>query len=364
MTAAVVTTSESLPRDLPSLTSLRAGAALAVFVFHLGLFGVVSIPGATMGYTGVSFFFVLSGFVLTWSLQPGTSTRQFYRRRFARVYPSHLVVLVIVLAVQLAIAAPSLTPTVFLANLLLVQGWFADPAVVFGMNGPAWSLSCEAVFYLCFPLLVRGLTPLRPALRWAIPATWLTVVAVLASQSVWLGGFTFHFPLARMGEFVLGVVAALAIRDGWRPRWRLWVVIVVTVVVAAVLALLNLNQGVTDGVMAVPFGIAVVAAVMGDVRRRTRALGHRAFVYAGKISFAFYLVHELVIRVVVWADLRGAAVAVLALGVAMVLAIGLHHLVERPAQRRLSSPPARRSSSSARRTSPRRRGLPVEDRAR
>lgn len=291
-----------------------------------------------MGFTGVTFFFVLSGFVLMWSMRPGTTPRQFYRRRFARVYPNHFVTLLVALAVVLTIGPPSLTPTIFVANLFLVQAWFADQAVVFGMNGVSWSLSCEAVFYACFPLLVRLLRPMPPALRWAIPITWLSAVALGSIVSSRLRVLVFAFPLARMGEFVVGMVIALAIRDGWRPRWRVWHGLVAAVVAQVVLAWLEPPRGVIDAVMVAPFAILVAAAAMGDLRGRTRVLGHRAFVYAGELSFAFYLTHELVIRDAVSRDIGGALGALLILGVATAATTGLHHFVERPAQRFLTRP--------------------------
>ena len=78
--------------NLRRLTSLRAFAALAVFGIHAGsafgwplwqrLFG--------LGYAGVGFFFVLSGFVLTWATRPTTRPQVFWWRRFARIYPAYI----------------------------------------------------------------------------------------------------------------------------------------------------------------------------------------------------------------------------------------------------------------------------------
>src|SRR3954470_17084064 len=79
-------------RDLPSLTGLRWVAALLVFAFHSAGYGVLTTSWwhlTRFGFIGVSFFFVLSGVVLTWSSRPGQTSRQFYWRRFARIYPSH-----------------------------------------------------------------------------------------------------------------------------------------------------------------------------------------------------------------------------------------------------------------------------------
>ena len=87
------------PARLPSLTGLRFAAAFLVFGFHAHIEGIVA-AGATRdvmdwvfgpGAAGVSFFFVLSGFVLTWSVRPGETAWRFWRRRIAKIYPNHAV---------------------------------------------------------------------------------------------------------------------------------------------------------------------------------------------------------------------------------------------------------------------------------
>lgn len=86
------------PGPLPSLTGLRWVAALLVFCLHtrnLGYFNGQARHFADWGFgagsTGVSFFFLLSGFVLGWSARSDDRPTAFWRRRFARLYPVHLV---------------------------------------------------------------------------------------------------------------------------------------------------------------------------------------------------------------------------------------------------------------------------------
>lgn len=80
---------------LPSLTGLRFYMALAVLQCHaLGIFANGSaLPRSPVltsaGPVAVSGFFVLSGFVLTWSSQMGERVRAFWRRRFWKIFPGH-----------------------------------------------------------------------------------------------------------------------------------------------------------------------------------------------------------------------------------------------------------------------------------
>jgi peptidoglycan/LPS O-acetylase OafA/YrhL len=86
---------------LPSLTGMRFIAAVGVFLFHGILYGgffssthAVGVLGSVVnvaGWAGVVFFFILSGFVLTWSLRPKDTVPSFWRRRLLKVFPNHLV---------------------------------------------------------------------------------------------------------------------------------------------------------------------------------------------------------------------------------------------------------------------------------
>ena len=104
-----------------------------------------------LGPVGVGFFFVLSGFVLAWAWQPKTTRRQFYQRRFARIYPMHLLTTMVATIVSVGAGDPHWASV--WVTVLLIQCWFTDTFRA-GGNGPSWSLSCEMFFYVCFPFLV------------------------------------------------------------------------------------------------------------------------------------------------------------------------------------------------------------------
>lgn len=327
-----------LPRNLASLTSLRAFAALLVFLFHLDMFGILRLPGASLGYSGVGFFFILSGFVLTWGTRPDLDVRIFMRRRFARVYPSHLAVLVVVLVLALVVVGSGPSPLAIGTSLLLVQAWWPSQEIAYGLNGAAWSLSCEAAFYASFPLLLRGLRALSPRVRLLVPVAWLAVTVAIAIAEPAANRLLYHFPLARMGEFVLGIVAALAIQAGWRPRWRLAHALAFLGMVTLVLSVTVPETTIVGASLAVPFVALIVAASMSDVVGCSRVLRTRALVYAGEVSFTFYLVHQLLLSDIATRGLPGPVGAVAGFVASAVCAVILHHAVERPMQRLLSRP--------------------------
>ncbi|MCK1816011.1 acyltransferase family protein, partial [Streptomyces sp. XM4011] len=86
---------------LPSLTGLRLPCAAAVFLVHAWLFtgafadqriADAALALGPLGMTGVSCFFIISGFVLAWTARPDDTPARFWRRRAARIYPNHAVV--------------------------------------------------------------------------------------------------------------------------------------------------------------------------------------------------------------------------------------------------------------------------------
>ena len=348
---------------LDSLTILRAPAALLVFFYHITHDTVWArwLPGAATGYVGVALFFVLSGFVLTWSYKPADGAKKFYLRRFARVYPLHLFFFALALAILvLTQKAPSAGATI--SNLILLQAWVPNWDYIFSVNAVSWSLSCEAFFYACTPLMLYWLSHRSERARYAVLTGWFLLTASVASAvsltSNYADVVVYANPLLRSGEFALGMLLgllALKVRDGELAMppvrtWQLWAVTVCALVGLYGVSKVHLTQTISgfllDPVWVLVIGIFALHDMQhADARHRagdsvsgTRM--RRLLVYLGEVSFAFYLVHELVIFGAVAAPWGASAVGgvrglilmgeSLALGV--FLAIAAHHLVERPAR--------------------------------
>lgn len=358
------------PRELRSLTGLRSVGALFVFLFHTTAFGDRESGWwriADVGFCGVSFFFVLSGLVLAWATTPGRGARRFYTRRFARIYPAHAVMSVVAVGLYLH-WQPKLEPAGgILLSLLLLQAWVPSVVLLQAGNGVSWSLSCEAFFYACFPWLHRTLVRWTPRRR-VTAAAILTAASMAAGISVGLrlapkwDLFVYVNPLARLSEFVLGLVLGLALREGFRPRVRPvhgWLLLGLGWGAALLVGATRdwfPYRGVSDALVLPAFVLLIAAYAGADVRGTRTIFARPALVYLGRLSFAFYLVHQvalgLVERAVAWhgTGTRGAVLRLLAdLAVSLIAAIALHHLVELPAQRLLTR--ARKPRSGVYRTS-------------
>lgn len=349
---------------LDGLTGLRWWAAFLVFTFHMGVYAPIPGPLSAVfaqGYFGVTFFFVLSGFVLTWSASSAVSQSTFYWRRVARIYPSHIVALLLAIPVFYDLGfghdAAWVRPFdlgILSLSLILIQGWWLVPAILFSGNPAAWTLTCEAFFYAIYPYVSKLLSPrgARGALMMAS--------AVLAGVFLYRG-LAFLFPesgldliptpLARVGEFVLGMALAWAVRCGWRPRIPVPVGIgAIAVVIGSMASLPTLlpHLAVTRLILAfgnelvtVAFALTIVAVAVRGLHGRSSVFATPLQVRLGEWSFAFYLVHASFIYIALavfgfqdpsWGNLLWFVILFV---VALVASAALHHGVEKPLERRM-----------------------------
>ncbi len=309
--------SDSHPAPLPALTSLRFLAAIWVVLFHHGMPFLVQTPTFVkdvrkVGYAGVSFFFLLSGFVLAYNYLPRLDARTFrargfLRARIARIVPLYLVVLAATLP-----AAMRDQPLPIAVRAFMLQAW--RPEWVGGWNLPAWSVSAEAFFYLAFPLLLLGAGRVSP--RWLLPAALGAALLALVPPALFLalrpaGERTAvdHFteattalkmnPLVRLPDFFTGLllgVAYVRLGLGERVRARPWLRRATLGIGAAlVVALVESRRHVPwellhDGLFLVPFALVVVALSTGEGTAAS-LLSYRTPVFLGEVSYGVYLLH-------------------------------------------------------------------------
>lgn len=311
---------------LPSLTGIRSFAALGVFCNHaffaVALYRDPAVQQATaitvpLGTEGVTLFFVLSGLVLTWSARTGDSAPRFWRRRLARILPNHLATWI---AAALLVAGYGVSGEMLeangplrigpaLASLFLVHVWYPSYEHFKTVNPVTWSLACELAFYLAFPSLYRLIH--RIPNRWLWRSAGLTVLAGLCvpclalsingpnifptipvpTGQMWLAYF---FPLSRLPEFLLGMLLARIIHEGlWKPL-QLRYLLPLPFLAIAILALLPPVFAFSP-YFAAPAALLVAEVASRDLRGAPSPFRHPVLVYWGDRSFAFYLVHYIVI---------------------------------------------------------------------
>lgn len=315
---------------LPALTGLRFIAAAQVVGYHVRamIAPIRDDPAFAFlgsGYSGVSLFFVLSGFVLAYNyLEPDgpgvTSLRDFFAARFARIYPVYLLGValgfpIFIRDLQRAGGESPLVGEVVpitTSVVALVQAWI--PQYACRLNCPGWSLSAEAFFYLLFPAVGLWLCrQSRAVLVLTATSAWLAAcgaaalyialdpdalgVATAASETALLNMVKYN-PLIRFTEFVMGIAAGIWFLRSPRALARIAAPLSI-VSLLAIITLLALHQRLPylllhNGLLAPLFMVFIMALATGG-GPIARVLGSPHLHVLGEASFALYLLHIAVL---------------------------------------------------------------------
>ncbi|MGY2005221.1 acyltransferase family protein [Blastococcus sp. SYSU DS1024] len=386
--------SRALPRVIPQLTGIRAVAALWVACFHFRPYLLESFPQSwpltplfNVGHLGVDLFFILSGFILTFThldrMTTGWHPRKvlgFLWLRLSRVWPVTVAMLFVYGIYRIAQTwitgddsyASSLDAWRLLTHVLLIQSWGAEHH---DWNPIDWSISAEWMAYLVFGVLVlflgRAATSLRTRSLVLLAVAALVPMVVVGmsledgADLAWNGDQIAPgiVPLRVLTEFFAGAIVALVVQRVAASGRRVPLLLRPAVLVAAIVAIIYLLQkydpvwrprfgqewgynghslwGSTESVIVVPLFALLIGSLALSRGGVSAALSHRALVWGGQVSFAFYLVHwfflDLMLFVVDQTDVaddvtslarRGLVVGALALSV--LAGWALFSMVEEP----------------------------------
>ena len=365
------------PVHFPNLNGLRFVAALLVVVSHIeqqrwyaGRPSYFLVPAVQrLGDEGVTLFFVLSGFLITYLLlveqeQTGRiAVGRFYGRRALSIWPLYFAVVLLALAVLpgvawargagLSAAVTSHWPqqaalyALLLPNVALVL-YGAVPYL-----SQTWSIGTEEQFYLLWPWVLRGAgRRVWPAVGGALAvlllAKRLVVLAFQAKRPApgpWLE-YAFNFlTFFRLECLVIGAVPALllfqrrtGVLRGLMARPTQWLTLLALLGLLAWGRRFALHEEIYAGLFAVLI-LNLAAAERPVVRLETRWLN-----YLGRLSYGLYMLHLLAVALVLhalgpWLDARARwqswALTLLAtLGVSLLLALASFYGLERPFLRR------------------------------
>ena len=351
------------PARLDALTGLRSFAAINIVLFHFSnpnWFGPLA-PVVNAGYASVSFFILLSGFVLGYNYNARAragelSNVRFYEARFTRLYPIYLLSLIQafkMIPLEWGYHTHRMFWTGMVLSPLLLQGWI--PEIATFLNTPAWTMSAESFYYVLFPWMAKWKKPERVEPHLAkMGLVWLAgmvpgTLYVLYnpdglphvdrfSSASWLQALKYT-PIPHLASFVFGVL--LAELDEIVPRVgnrRMVLGIFGFVATFAILtqayrlpyALLH------DGLFMPLFGCIILG--LAGVNPLSKLLGMRPLVFVGEASYCLYLLHFNLWNMIHDSHmLDRLGLARFDPWISYVLLIGLAllalHFVEKPAQR-------------------------------
>ena len=316
---------------LPALTGLRTLLALTILMFHFTPAGLQSnkhpwltlYPLIDIGYVFVSFFFLISGFILSYNYahRPG-GVRQadFWMARLSRLYPVYLLTMLISLP-MLTLEWRTRPHGQFWAGVvatpLLLQGFF--PKLATFWNTVSWTLSCEVVLYVAFPFLLKVRWPRSPRtlalwtlgfwllglvphlLYWRFNPDHLAQPITRYSDGVWLDTLKYT-PVAYLCTFLAGLtLGRLHDAAELTPRHRLWAggAGLALAWLAAYHVAPHVPYILVHGGLLTPVWALVIVGLAG-VSPLARVFSVRPLVAVGTSTYALYLLHFNIFQLLQW----------------------------------------------------------------
>lgn len=320
-----------------------------------------------LGNIAVSWFFILSGFILAYNF-PTLSTRratmEFLIARFWRLYPLQaLTLLASYLIFESSRHLVAVSPSHLWRSLSLTHAWTASPFAAQAFNVPAWSISHEWFFYLAFPMLMAwgwksafGFSLLTAAMAaaWATSlGCWDNAAAFQASGDSFAAtcnSVLYYWPPARLWEFATGIgLCAIAVRLQQRGVRTWFQPVMVTSAVLIFVYRADLIAFIPYGFFSHTFAGWAVSTLVGCMiilgfsqdGHFAVILRYRPLVFAGEISFSMYMSHMLVLR---YADTTGMLAGspyilrfILVCAVTVAISAATFLLIEQPSRSWLKS---------------------------
>jgi peptidoglycan/LPS O-acetylase OafA/YrhL len=332
--------------SLDAQTALRFFAALAVVFFHVPFVLPESVGKDVIlgdGALGVSFFFVLSGFILKHvSGREEVDWLHFYRRRMARVLPMHYLTLTVWTLMFFSGWGNPLQDKLNsgVANVFVIHSFFNGPLFNLGFNAVSWSISVELFFYAIFPWLYQEKRAVFIVLAYAI--LFATIPKSLSNgiNAAWPSFFYLN-PLSRLFEFS-GGIALYQFYTACKPDRT-----IASCLQALSIFLLLGSIYATNGndthhrnlLLLLPFGLVIVSFAWEGIFQK--AISTKPLILLGEASFSLYMIHHMLFRVLDPIFERQAFPPTLALFLAVtasiIFSIALFYLFERPVRLYIST---------------------------
>lgn len=318
---------KSLQSYIPALTGVRAMAAYLVFISHFAYIFDENFPHIVQRFLGefhigVSIFFVLSGFLITFRYYNNFKIdkdwfKQYLKNRVARIYPMYAILTIAAFTYYFVTKDQSITKgsshpvALFFLNITFVRGFFYkfwDTGIAQG-----WSLTVEECFYFSAPLIFLLATRYRKLFLQPLIITLTGIILVLIFSHInfygFFGNFTFMFVFTFFGrcfEFFVGVqLARYVLKNGLERKTKFnftYPAFIMIFVCVLVMALQPIRKPWEAG-LETPAGIIVnnyilcIAVALFFYGLLTENTYFKKFLslpfieLLGKSSYIFYLIH-------------------------------------------------------------------------
>ena len=270
------------------------------------------------GECGVSFFFMLSGFVLSLAYSERItkglfSTKPFVVKQWIKIYPLHILTFIVMFALDIRLEKYC-DITAVIANILLLQSWVPADSFYFVANSPSWFLCDILFFYVVFSSLnkyiLRSDNRKLLAISLVVILLYICLMAVLPTYLV--NPILYANPLTRLLDFIVGIILyklyisdnGITLRDKLNGKSFLTVSLmelsVILLVVITAIVYPHLPQRVrTVSIfwLAIPLFIFFFAMTDKHSGVISKFLQVKTMLWLGKISFCIYIIHVPVLRI-------------------------------------------------------------------
>jgi peptidoglycan/LPS O-acetylase OafA/YrhL len=292
-----------LRRNINSLTSIRSLAAMGIVLFHIKY----TMPRFfahscfdTFQLCFVALFFVQSGFVLSYrhSDQKKLDPKEFYLRRYSRIYPLHVLTFIVWCFLFLSSWGLTMNEEILIgiANLTLTQTLFPGLKFSLGYNAVSWFLADIAFCYILFPLL-RNFKAAFSLVSLVVIYLSIQIIFHLDQPiNDFFPNFNFFFPLVHISEFCVGILAAHFFRIQKKLKFAtFWEFLIVVPIIAALsFAVLNYSLPVMQlyYLFIIPLFTYIFACEQGAISNYMA--NQKALIFLGNASFSIYMWHHLI----------------------------------------------------------------------
>jgi peptidoglycan/LPS O-acetylase OafA/YrhL len=294
------------------ITFTRFLAAFIIVFYHMGenLFKNISPSFEILRKNldlGVSYFFVLSGFVMIIAYNnKKVDFKKFMINRLSRIYPTHLLALFLTLLVSLFVSINYINHYTFdgkgfLLQAFLLQAWI--PSYSLSWNVPSWSISVELFFYVMFPLLINTIfrNKNKKVVISLIFTIWVIAQIVmniyyfspyyLGEESIsWY--FLYFNPVPNFSSFLMGCLGGYIYTNQNTMKIKNYDIhIIIICIVTIVFVLIGKQLLLHNGLLAINF-LSIIFLLSLNNGYITKIFNHRVFIHLGEISFALYILQN------------------------------------------------------------------------
>ncbi|MUH73682.1 acyltransferase family protein [Psychrosphaera haliotis] len=284
---------------LASLDALRGIAALGVVLYHFTslfaikfnypeLSAIFPSPSSHIGRYGVELFFIISGFVISMSIENSNNVYRFFVSRFSRLFPTFWAA-VFISSIFIWIFNGQFDLVVFLKNLTMTPNFFGAKNI----DGSYWTLTYELFFYIAIATLFYFFKTI-PTRLMVVIGIGVSLLTILVSMfDVYLG---YKVKALLLIPHIHLFLAGFLFYKLWNSNnlkpthiWIINLVLFVLVLVQWLLAESDYSRhNFTSSIMVTAFFLIMILVT----KEKLSFLSHPILVYLGTISYSLYLIHQ------------------------------------------------------------------------